>query len=486
MAALTVGPGQQFATLAGAVAASHDGDTIYVTAGTYLNNFAVITTDIAIIGVGGMARFVFDGSVPIPNGKAILVTNANVTLDHLEFSGAAVPDGNGAGVRYEGGKLTITNCYFHNNQEGILSGAVPGGSITIDHSEFAYNGAGDGYTHNIYVGKIATLSISNSYIHDAVAGHEIKSRALVTIIENNRIVDGNGTASYSIDLPNGGTATIENNIIQQGRFSQNSGIISYAAETPTPYANSQLIVSGNTIINQKISPSVVGVDNHSSIVAQITDNDVYGLTALQIAKGPKVLTGNDILGILPAIDTSHAWTASPWDNLISGKAGDDVLSGSTAHDVIVGGKGNDTLTGGDGNDRLIGGDGDDVLNGGKGADMLIGGMGKDQLTGGPDADRFVFGSPAFAVGQPSDTITDFSAAQGDKIDLGPVDAIEGGANSAFKFIGAAAFSGAAGQLRYEAGANGVTVQGDTDGDGVADFSLSVLGVSKLAASDFIL
>src|SRR5262245_47620812 len=160
MAALTVGPGQKFATLAEAAAASHDGDTIYVKAGTYLNDFAVINTKVSIIGVGGMAHFVFDGAVPIPNGKAILVTRDDVTLDHLEFSGAAVPDRNGAGIRYEGGALTITNCYFHNNQEGILAGAVPGGSIMIDHSEFAANGAGDGYTHNIYVGRIATLSIT--------------------------------------------------------------------------------------------------------------------------------------------------------------------------------------------------------------------------------------------------------------------------------------------------------------------------------------
>ena len=121
MSVLTVGSGQQYATLASAIAASHDGDTIYVKAGTYLNDFAIINTKISIIGVGGMAHFVFDGSVPIPNQKAILVTRTDVSLDHIEFSGAAVPDGNGAGIRYEGGNLTITNCYFHNNQDGILA-----------------------------------------------------------------------------------------------------------------------------------------------------------------------------------------------------------------------------------------------------------------------------------------------------------------------------------------------------------------------------
>src|SRR5262249_7161230 len=115
MAILTVGTGEQFATLKDAVAASHDGDTVYVQAGTYVNDFATISTKIKIIGVGGMAHFVATQSPS--NGKAFLVTQTDVTIDHLEFSGASVGAGNGAGIRYEGGKLTITNSYFHDNQD---------------------------------------------------------------------------------------------------------------------------------------------------------------------------------------------------------------------------------------------------------------------------------------------------------------------------------------------------------------------------------
>ena len=151
MSVLTVGAGQQFATLSAALAASHDGDTIYVAAGVYVNDFAIIKTKVEIVGVGGMAHLVHDGSVSIPNGKAILVTNTDVSLDHIEFSGARVADDNGAGIRYQGGNLTITNCYFHNNQDGILAAASPTGVIAIDRSEFGFNGAGDGLTHNLYV-----------------------------------------------------------------------------------------------------------------------------------------------------------------------------------------------------------------------------------------------------------------------------------------------------------------------------------------------
>ncbi len=132
MAILTVGPGQAFTTLAAAVAASQDGDTIQVQSGTYTNDFAEITTKITIEGVGGMVHLV--ATEPPPNGKAILVTDTDVTLSNLEFSGAQVADGNGAGVRYQGGNLTINDCYFHDNQDGLLSANDPTGSITINNS----------------------------------------------------------------------------------------------------------------------------------------------------------------------------------------------------------------------------------------------------------------------------------------------------------------------------------------------------------------
>ncbi|HEY0206490.1 MAG TPA: right-handed parallel beta-helix repeat-containing protein, partial [Acetobacteraceae bacterium] len=113
MAILTVGAGMQFSTIGNAVRASSDGDTVQVQAGTYVNDFATVNTKITIQGVGGMAHLV--ATVAPPDGKAILTTNTDVTLDHLEFSGAAVPDQNGAGVRYQGGNLTVTNSYFHDN-----------------------------------------------------------------------------------------------------------------------------------------------------------------------------------------------------------------------------------------------------------------------------------------------------------------------------------------------------------------------------------
>jgi hypothetical protein len=90
------------ATLGAAVSASAGGDTILVNAGLYLNDFTTIGHALTIEGVGGLAHFLADTSPP--NGKAIMTVDANLTIDHLEFSGAAVPDGQRGGHSLRGGQ----------------------------------------------------------------------------------------------------------------------------------------------------------------------------------------------------------------------------------------------------------------------------------------------------------------------------------------------------------------------------------------------
>src|SRR3954453_4081715 len=136
MAVLSVGSGKPYTTIAAAVAAAKNGDTINVDAGTYTNDYASISKNITLQGVGGMVKLVSTGL--IPNGKAIFVINGDVTINNFEFSGAQVADHNGAGIRFESGNLVVNDCYFHNNQEGILTGSL--GTLTVNNSEFAYNG----------------------------------------------------------------------------------------------------------------------------------------------------------------------------------------------------------------------------------------------------------------------------------------------------------------------------------------------------------
>lgn len=234
---------------------------------------------------------------------------------------------------------------------------------------------------------------------------------------------------------------------------------------------------------------------------------------------------------------NHLFGGAGTDTLVGG-AGNDILDGGTGADVMVGGEGNDTyyvdnvgdsvsegqnqgidtvisslstytlgynvenltlaagvqsaVTGiGNGlSNVLTGNEFGNRLDGGAGFDTLIGGGGKDILTGGTGNDVFVFQkvSDSFAGAQ-RDIITDFGAKSGDwdLIDVSGIDAITGGANDAFRWIGTSEFSGKGGELRFyfDDKLNATVVEGDVDG-GVADFQIELTGKYFLNANQFIL
>lgn len=140
----------------------------------------------------------------------------------------------------------------------------------------------------------------------------------------------------------------------------------------------------------------------------------------------------------------------------------------------------------DGLFQLRGGGGNDILTGGFMGDVLFGGIGADTLEGGGGGDIFYYRSVVESSVGLIDTIVDF--ATGDRIDLSAIDAIFGGSDDAFAFIGSAAFGGVAGQLRASAVGGGVMVQGDVNGDGAADLAIFVAGGTTLVVqgSDFFL
>ena len=312
-ATLTAGPGQQYKTIAAAVAASRDGDTINVRPGVYVNDFAEIATKITL-QAGGSGKVHLIATEKIPNEKAILITDTDITINGFEFSSASVTFNqgeNGAGIRYQGGNLVLNDCYFHGNQEGLLAASDSTGTITVNHSEFKDNGdkfgPATGKTHNIYVNYIATLDIEDSYFHGANVGHEIKSRAATTIVRNTRVVDGpSGTASYSIDAPNGGVVTIENDQIEQGPATQNPIIVSYGEEGVL-YSTNRLTIANTLIENDLNSGNALALHNVSSVVAAFTNDSIFGLNSSQVSVGPAAIAGMTYLTAEPAISVKSPW-----------------------------------------------------------------------------------------------------------------------------------------------------------------------------------
>lgn len=253
---LRVGAGQALATIAAAAAAARDGDTIEIEAGDYAGDVAVWKQDkLTIRGIPGKngecPRLVAAGASA--EKKAIWVVRGGaVTIDNIEFTGARVPDRNGAGIRFEKGRLTIRNCRFVDNENGILSGGGDGGGeLDIENSEFGHNGHGDGYSHNLYVGALRRLRVTGSYFHHANVGHLLKSRAAENHILYNRLSDETGgRASYELEFPDGGIAYVIGNIIEQSATSENATLVSFGAEG-YKWPKNELYLINNTLVDNR-------------------------------------------------------------------------------------------------------------------------------------------------------------------------------------------------------------------------------------------
>lgn len=275
---LEVGPGKPNAKPCDAFAKAKDGDTIQIdAAGDYKGDVCAIAKNkLTIRGVNGRAKI--DANGKNHAGKAIWVISGNdTTIEDIELSGATVPDENGAGIRQEGKNLTVRRSYFHDNENGILAGNNPDSTITIENSEFAKNGFGDGQSHNLYINQVGAFVFRFNYSHDAKIGHLLKSRAKTNLIAYNRLTDEGGTASYEVDLPSAGTSYIIGNIIEQSPDTDNSSIIAYGEEGVPQGWGTDLYVVNNTIVNHREAGSTfVTVGGSVTTKAQLTNNIFFG------------------------------------------------------------------------------------------------------------------------------------------------------------------------------------------------------------------
>lgn len=232
-AILDVGPDQPYATPSKAAAAVQDGDTVRIHAGTYKGDVCTWRAHNLVLEGEGPATTILDAAgSPLAQGKAIwVVSGTNTTVRGLQFRSAACESRNGAGIRAEGCDLLVENCLFENNENGILSGANPESVISIRSSSFLSNGHGDGYSHNLYIGAVKRLEFLRCVSRGAKIGHDLKSRAFETIIEDSLFNDlPDGTASYIVNLPNAGRAVLRRCTLVQSPTASNGVMLAYGEE----------------------------------------------------------------------------------------------------------------------------------------------------------------------------------------------------------------------------------------------------------------
>jgi len=244
--------GQPVPSLAAALKAARIGSLIELGAGVYRDG-GVLTTDLVTIEGYGKAAIAEHTS----QGKAALVIAADSTRVHgLECYGIAVSDRNGACIRLQGRNLELDSVYFHDSQQGLLSGSHPG-LVTIRNSRFERLGHG-GRAHAIYVGG-GELIIDQSLILAAKdEGHEVKSRAWRTQISNSVIASLDSRDSRLVDIPDGGELIIEDSLLQQGQRSANYDLIGYGLEG-MKYDHNRIRLYRNRIVIDSSEVRLIGL-----------------------------------------------------------------------------------------------------------------------------------------------------------------------------------------------------------------------------------
>jgi hypothetical protein len=253
---LVVGPAGNPASLREAVQRAKDGDVIDLLSGEYRGEAVVIEQkQLTLRGIGKRPVLLADGKIAEGKGM-IVVRDGDVTIENLEFRGVRARDGNGAGIRFEKGRLKVDRCAFFDNENAILTNNDGQARLEIADSEFGLAPRIVGGLHHLlYAGKIARLSITGSRFYGGFEGHLIKSRARETHLAYNLILDGpEGAASYEVDLPNGGLVTMIGNVIGQSAESQNPVMVAYGSEG-RGWERNALYMSHNTLVGDPWLPN---------------------------------------------------------------------------------------------------------------------------------------------------------------------------------------------------------------------------------------
>ncbi|MBI1394196.1 MAG: hypothetical protein GC152_15810 [Alphaproteobacteria bacterium] len=258
---------------------ARDGATINVPSGDYDMSDVTFSKDLTLVGPPDRsavlrAANVTDKGVLVPTG------GANLTIENLTFKDVTAWDRNGAGVRFEGRNLTVVNCLFDGNEDGILATGDDSGVIRIRNSDFIDSGFGDGQSHGVYVDGAALVEVTDSRFIGTRIGHHLKSVAQKTVVTGSFFDDARGRTSYAIDMPAGGEAIIRGNTLVQSVDSDNWAIFNY--DLGKGGAPVSLTIEGNKVTNHYHGGVLFRNDTRIKPVVRDNEIDNKGRAPLKI------------------------------------------------------------------------------------------------------------------------------------------------------------------------------------------------------------
>lgn len=284
---LRVGPGERFARPSQAAAAARPGDRVLIAPGTYADCAVWRAADVTVEAAPGGPVAI---TGPACAGKGLFVAAApGLTVIGLTLRGAAVPDGNGAGIRADtDGDLTVRRVTFEGNENGILAGGTATARLLVEDSTFRGNGAlrpGQDCAHAIYAGGFAVVTVRRSHFTGTRTCHHVKSRALRTELLDSTVEDGpDGDSSYLLDVPNGGDLLLARCTLRKGPRSGHPGAAVVIGAEGVRHPTNSLRIEENRFEN--LQPrSTVFVVNRTATPAALRGNRLSGRVLPLIGPG---------------------------------------------------------------------------------------------------------------------------------------------------------------------------------------------------------
>ncbi|WP_416311187.1 retention module-containing protein [Pseudomonas sp. W03] len=346
------------------------------------------------------------------------------TLFDFEGGSASLPsgwskatDGNGS-VSVSGGTLQMMDTHVKSGASSAISSnlSVAAGKT----STFSFD-----FTKNLTKGDQFTWTLEKQRADggwDQVEQHTIAFNTGGSNFTTNAV--GEGTYRLDFELNdytskgNNDNATVTiDNITRNDLVTAPVGQVDIVTQADQLNAalhggssSSDLAPSGNDTVHAGSGNDIVFGDSIN------TDNLPWGVNGNPV-KPAELPAGSGVSALTAFLElkNGHAATSEEMYSFIKENHALFNVDGDTrgGSDNLYGGDGNDILYGQGGNDFLFGEGGNDILLGGTGSDQLTGGQGNDILTGGAGADTFIW--KAGDIG--NDTITDFNAGEGDRIDI---------------------------------------------------------------------
>lgn len=450
-------------------------------------------------GSTGKVRFTNDGDINGGAGNAVAMRDLRATsINFTNSEGATITNAGTADVVRPG--HDAATAIRIDNAGTIIAGAVVGATTSGDAIDFQPQDGGVAAT---------VINRSTGHIEGGKHGITGANDALIINEAGGAIIGRNGSGlNYDTESADGDTyVTVVNRGLISGRYDgfgdgdgdgvdvdylvsiRNFGTIEgIGADNIDDFGDG--IAAGGGLIDNQVGGTIFGEFN-GILIDDGDRNGAYAETTLVNDGTISGELGYGVRFIGEFADTviNRGTISTAATVALDAGAGDDIIrNDGTITGHILLGAGDDVYRGtGTVSGATWGGAGDDVIVGGASDDRINGGEGQDRLAGGAGDDVFDFDglTDSGAIFASADRIMDFAA--GDNIRLTAIDAnasIDG--DQAFSFIGSAAFSGVAGELRIEADRGNTVVYGDVDGDLSADFAIVVVGVTDPSVLAFSL